>query len=102
MGWFTEDRDGYKIITHSGGMPGFILNHAVVPEKDFAVICLGNGETYNVFAITDRILDQFLGDGKADPVAAMLPRIKKRDERDAKRVADRIAGRVPNPNHHCR
>ena len=34
MGWFTEDRDGYKIITHSGGMPGFILNHAVVPEKD--------------------------------------------------------------------
>jgi CubicO group peptidase (beta-lactamase class C family) len=38
MGWFTEDRNGYKIITHSGGMPGFILNHAVVPEKDFAVI----------------------------------------------------------------
>lgn len=95
MGWFTEDRNGYKIITHSGGMPGFILNHAVVPEKDFAVICLGNGETYSVFAITDKVLNTFLGDGKADPVAEMLPRIQRRAERDAKRVADRVAARVP-------
>ena len=96
MGWFTEDRDGYKIITHSGGMPGFILNHAVVPEKDFAVICLGNGETYSVFAITDKVLNTFLGDGKADPVADMLPRIQKREERNAKRMADRVTARVPN------
>ncbi len=96
MGWFTEDRDDYKIITHSGGMPGFILNHAVVPEKDFAVICLGNGETYDVFAVTDKVLNLFLGDGKSDPVANMLPRIKKREEREAERVADRIAARVKN------
>ena len=94
MGWFTEDRDGYKIITHSGGMPGFILNHAVVPEKDFAVICLGNGETYSVFAITDKILDLYLGSGKADPVAEMLPRIEQRNLRDAKRVGDRAAARI--------
>jgi len=96
MGWFTEDRDGSKIITHSGGMPGFILNHAVVPEKDFAVICLGNGETYSVFAITDKIIDLYLGSGKADPVADMLPRIKARDERNARRVADRAASRIAN------
>ncbi|MEO8590996.1 MAG: serine hydrolase [Flavobacteriales bacterium] len=94
MGWFTEDRDGYKIITHSGGMPGFILNHAVVPEKDFAVICLGNGETYSVFAITDKILNLYLGNGMADPVADMLPRIEQRDLRDAKRVGDRAAARI--------
>jgi len=94
LGWFTEDRDGYKIITHSGGMPGFILNHAVVPEKDFAVICLGNGETYSVFAITDKILNLYLGSGTADPVADMLPGIQRRDERNAKRVADRVAARA--------
>jgi CubicO group peptidase (beta-lactamase class C family) len=94
MGWFTEDRDGYKIITHSGGMPGFILNHAVVPEKDLAVICLGNGETYSVFAITDYLLDQFLGTGTADPVADMLPRLKRREAREEKRMADRVAARV--------
>jgi CubicO group peptidase (beta-lactamase class C family) len=94
LGWFTEDRFGAKIITHSGGLPGFILNHAVVPEKDLAVIALGNGESYSVFAITDKVLDMYLGSGKADPVADMLPRVKARDERNAKRLADRDAARV--------
>ncbi|MEO8067916.1 MAG: serine hydrolase [Flavobacteriales bacterium] len=96
LGWFTEDRDGYKIITHSGGMPGFILNHAVVPEKDFAVIALGNGESYSVFAVTDYLIDQYLGEGKEDPVGNMLPRLAKREERNAKRSADRLAARKAN------
>ena len=76
LGWFVEENNGNTVITHSGGMPGFILDHAVVPEKDLAVICLGNGESYSVFAITNKILDLYLGDGKADPVADILPRLQ--------------------------
>ncbi len=94
LGWFVEENNGNTVITHSGGMPGFILNHAVVPEKDLAVICLGNGESYSVFAITNEVLDLYLGDGTADPVKDMLPRIAKRTEREKKRVADRVAARV--------
>ena len=94
LGWFLESNHGETVITHSGGMPGFILNHAVVPDKDLAVICLGNGESYSVFAITAEILDLYLGDGKADPVADMLPRLAKRQEREAKRVASRTNARV--------
>lgn len=94
LGWFIESQNGTTVLTHSGGMPGFILNHAVVPEKDLAVICLGNGESYSVFAITAEILDLYLGDGKADPVADMLPRLAKRQERENKRVADRKAARA--------
>ncbi len=93
LGWFTEDRHGVKIITHSGGLPGFILNHAVVPERDLAVIALANGESYIAFAITDKILDIYLADGKADPVATMIPGIKAREARNAKRLADREAAR---------
>lgn len=94
LGWFTEDRYGVKIITHSGGLPGFILNHAVVPEKDLAVIALANGETYITFAVTDKVLDLYFGDGKADPVAEMLPQVKARDERNSKRLAARDSARV--------
>ncbi len=94
LGWFTEDRHGVKIITHSGGLPGFILNHAVVPERDLAAIALANGETYIAFAITDKILDMYLADGKADPVAEMLPRMKARADRDLKRLAERAAARL--------
>ncbi|MEZ4806885.1 MAG: serine hydrolase [Flavobacteriales bacterium] len=96
LGWFVEDNNGHDMITHSGGMPGFILNHAVVPEEDLAVICLGNGESYSVFAITNKILDLYLGDGTADPVGDLLPRLAKRDEREARRRNDRIASRVKN------
>jgi CubicO group peptidase (beta-lactamase class C family) len=96
LGWFTEDRHGVKIITHSGGLPGFILNHAVVPERDLAVIALANGETYIAFAITDKVLDLYLGTGKSDPVAELAPRMKARAERDAQRLATRAAARIPN------
>jgi CubicO group peptidase (beta-lactamase class C family) len=95
LGWFIESSNNEKVITHSGGMPGFILNHAVVPDKDLAVIALGNGESYTVFAVTNKILDLYLGEGKADPVATMLPRVKANKEQDAKRVAERMAARVP-------
>ncbi|MBK7296223.1 MAG: serine hydrolase [Flavobacteriales bacterium] len=94
LGWFVEYQDNEKVITHSGGMPGFILNHAVVPDKDLAVICLGNGESYSVFAITAKILNMYLGDGTADPVAAMIPRLAIRNEREVKRVADRLTARA--------
>ncbi|MBL7938664.1 MAG: serine hydrolase [Flavobacteriales bacterium] len=96
LGWFIEQNNGHQVITHSGGMPGFVLNHAVVPEKDLAVIALGNGESSSVFAVTNKVLDLYLGDGKADPVADMVPRIKRRDDRNAKRLADRLSSRVPD------
>ena len=94
LGWFIEQNHGAEVISHSGGMPGFILNHAVVPEKDLAVIALGNGETYSVFAITNEILDLYLGDGTADPVAEMLPRLAKRAEREAARRKARTDAHV--------
>ncbi len=99
LGWFLEENNGHTVITHSGGMPGFILNHAVVPDQDLAVIALGNGETYSVFAITNKIMDLYLGDGTADPVSDMLPRLAKRAEREAKRRADRLTARVPKTKH---
>lgn len=94
LGWFIEDNHGSKVITHSGGMPGFILNHAVVPDKDLAVIALGNGESYSVFAITNKILDLYMGDGKADPVADIMPRLAKRKDRELARVAARASAQV--------
>jgi CubicO group peptidase (beta-lactamase class C family) len=95
LGWFIEDFNGHKVITHSGGMPGFILNHAVVPEKDLAVIALGNGESYSVFAVTNKVLDLYLGDGKADPATRMLAAMEASRAEDAKRRSDRENARRP-------
>ncbi len=94
LGWFVETQHGEKILTHSGGMPGFILNHAVVPDKGLAVIALGNGESYSVFAITSKILDAYLSDGKADPVKNMLAAQQGGRQRDAARRKARFDARV--------
>jgi CubicO group peptidase (beta-lactamase class C family) len=94
MGWFTNDRYGAKVITHSGGMPGFILNHAVVPEKDFGVICLGNGESSCVFAITRKVLDLYLGDPNTDPTGRIMKNVANNQVEDTKRVAARSDAHV--------
>lgn len=94
LGWFVEENHGNKVITHSGGMPGFILNHAVVPDKDLAVIALGNGESYSVFAITEKILDLYLGDGKADPTTDLLRYVQADRTEQARRRQDRIEARI--------
>ena len=94
LGWFVGEDRGHTVITHSGGMPGFVLNHAVVPDMDLAIIALGNGESSAVFAVTNKILDLYIGDGTLDPVANMLPRLAKRKEREAARVAARVSAQV--------
>lgn len=94
LGWFIQTMNGEKVITHSGGMPGFILNHAVVPGKDLAVIALGNGESSCVFAATRKMLDVYLGDGKADPTTRMLANSRAGKVEDSTRVAERMKAHV--------
>ncbi|MBK9287119.1 MAG: hypothetical protein IPN38_05400, partial [Flavobacteriales bacterium] len=38
LGEFTGENNEHTVITHSGGMLAFILNHAVVPDQNLAVI----------------------------------------------------------------
>lgn len=59
-GWMVQDFKGVKMIHHSGGLPGFILNLALVPEKNLAVIVLTNGETLIPFAVTNYTLEQYI------------------------------------------
>lgn len=97
MGWGVEDRAGAKVISHSGGLPGFILDHAVVPEQDLAVIALGNGESYTVFAVVDKVLDLYLAHTDAtDPAAKLVDYTHASEQRDAARKQAREAARTPN------
>ncbi len=59
-GWMVQDFKGVKMAHHSGGLPGFILNLALVPEKNMAVIVLTNGETLIPFALTNYTLETIL------------------------------------------
>lgn len=56
-GWMVQDLKGFKMVHHSGGLPGFILNLALLPEKKSAVVVLTNGETALPFALTNTVMD---------------------------------------------
>ncbi|MGB0165487.1 MAG: serine hydrolase [Luteibaculum sp.] len=82
LGWFTSLFHGTRLMQHSGGLPGYILNLAIMPEEDLAVVVLTNGETILPFAATNYLLEQYLADeNPKDWVSTYLPFHEKRKEK---------------------
>ena len=94
FGWFINYYKGKKVLDHSGGMPGFISELALVPEENFGFVILSNAESYMPFEIKNEILDMFLGGEEKDWHSIMkdgwekrIARYKAEDEkRDSTRV----------------
>lgn len=81
-GWFLSDVNGYKQVTHSGGLLGIVTKVLMVPELDLGIIVLTNQQSGAAFsAISRSIKDGYLG---------MEPTnwIKKYHQRGMKRVAE--------------
>ena len=91
LGWFVKDMFGVKVASHSGGLPGFILNFAIVPEKQLAVIVLTNDETILPFAVTNRVLESYLTDEPKDWVGMYGKYHESQKERKQKAIDDRLA-----------
>lgn len=80
-GWGLSDVNGYKQVTHSGGLLGIVTKVLMIPELDLGIIVLTNQQSGAAFgAITHSIKDGYLGLAPTDW-------IKKYHERGIKRVA---------------
>ncbi|MDH5588750.1 MAG: serine hydrolase [Gemmatimonadota bacterium] len=65
LGLNAQDYRGRRILTHTGGLPGYLSRVTMVPDLGLGVVVLTNQESGDAFeAITYRILDHYLG---ADP-----------------------------------
>lgn len=42
LGWLVVERDGLRVWSHSGGMPGVATNLALYPDEDAAIVVLLN------------------------------------------------------------
>ncbi|MFT5970283.1 MAG: CubicO group peptidase (beta-lactamase class C family) [Flavobacteriales bacterium] len=91
LGWFVKDMFGVKIANHSGGLPGFILNVVLVPEKQLGILCFTNDETILPFAVTNRILESYLTDTPKDWVKSYGAYHNGADARNQKVIDDRLA-----------
>lgn len=58
LGWFLEDYEGRKIISHDGGADGFVTNTAFIPEENFGFTILTNTDANEFYtALRDQIID---------------------------------------------
>lgn len=61
LGMNVRDYRGAKLLTHTGGLPGYISRVAMLPEYRVGVSVLTNHESNAMEPIVWRILDHYLG-----------------------------------------
>jgi hypothetical protein len=80
LGFELRDFRGQKLVTHTGGLPGFVSRITLVPDKRIGIAVFTNQEAGQAFqAITYRLLDYYLGAAATDWVSIYAKRKARGD-----------------------
>ena len=83
MGWVLRDYKGRKLVSHSGGVAGFVTRVMLVPEENLGVVILTNAEEDLAFeSVLFHMLDAYLGGPTQDYIAAFKA-IEDKDRKEA-------------------
>ena len=101
LGWMLREYRGFKTAEHTGGLPGYVSQVFLIPEKRLGVVVLTNQEAGGMFsAVTYRILDRYLGIEDYDWMKAFADQAEARKkagaEAEKKLVAARPADSKPS------
>jgi CubicO group peptidase (beta-lactamase class C family) len=62
LGLGLRDYRGHKLLTHTGGLPGYVSKVAIIPDARLGLAILTNQESTAAFeAVADHIMDFYLG-----------------------------------------
>ena len=71
LGFFLRDYRGYKLVWHTGGLPGFVSEIFMIPDRKLGIAVFTNQESGEAFeSISWRLVDHFLGAPPTDWAAA--------------------------------
>jgi CubicO group peptidase (beta-lactamase class C family) len=107
LGWSLNDSRGYKVVSHTGDLPGMVTKVQLVPELHLGIIVLTNQQSALAYtAVSATILDHYLGVSGEDRVQEMTDINKKRtasnmqaDEAVWKQVAAAQKAAPKKPNY---
>ena len=91
LGFGLRDYRGRKLVSHTGGLPGYFSQVTLVPEERLSVVVLTNYEAEAGFgALTQRILDVYLGppEPAVDWIAAFRAAAAERWAKAKEKVAE--------------
>lgn len=62
LGWFLEDYESRKVVSHTGGVDGFVSAVTLVPEEKLGIVILTNTDQNSLYSTLNReIMDAYLG-----------------------------------------
>jgi CubicO group peptidase (beta-lactamase class C family) len=62
LGWVLEDYNGKEMISHTGGVDGFLTSVVLVPSQKLGIIVLTNQDNQNFFhVLKNEITDYYMG-----------------------------------------
>lgn len=62
LGWFLEEYSGRKIVSHTGGVNGFVTSVTLVPEEKLGIIVFTNTDANSFYeSLKNEIMDAYLG-----------------------------------------
>jgi CubicO group peptidase (beta-lactamase class C family) len=94
LGFGIRDYRGRKLLTHTGGLPGYVSRVAMVPDLKAGVAVLTNAESTPAFdAIVNRVLDQFLGANDTDWLAGFRKIVAREDSTLKAEATQSVASR---------
>lgn len=101
MGWALRDYKGRKLVSHSGGVAGYVTRVMLVPEENLGVVILTNAEEDGAFeSVLYHILDSYLGGPTEDYIAGFKAvddkQRKEADETVGKAAQERAAASKPS------
>lgn len=100
LGWALRDYLGRKVVGHGGGYDGMYSQVVLVPEEELGVVVLTNAMTGIAGALTNRVLDAYLGGEPRDWSARGLESWRESRERFHARqdriLEERVEGTEPS------
>ncbi|HEY5759205.1 MAG TPA: serine hydrolase domain-containing protein [Steroidobacter sp.] len=68
LGFSVDDHNGYRVISHSGGMVGVATEMLLIPSEDIAIVALANSATALPFEVAQSIASTLLPHWKPTPL----------------------------------
>ncbi len=88
LGWFMEVYEGRKIISHTGGVNGFVTSVTLIPEEQLGIVVLTNTDYNGLFQVLNwEIRDAFLGLPYRNYQQVAISYSKSTEEKTEKEVA---------------
>jgi hypothetical protein len=87
LGWSLNDYKGRRVVSHGGAYDGMYSRVVLIPEEKLGMVVLTNSMTGISDAITNRIMDLYLGGDAKDWSALLLERERAADARERERRA---------------